>query len=121
MGENTYLSDSVLLFHHVCVVSFLSLYFRLKLSTLFYIEDNVHTITLIRQYLKTTTDTLDSMLVSLTVLWHRAGCVFVIINCLSPNSVSCFKHIVLERCHTSGFCKLTSCFTVCDCGASFFM
>lgn len=55
------------------------------------------------------------------VLWHRAGCIFVIINCLSPDSVSYFKHIVLEHCHTSGFCKLTSCWRVWDCGASSFV
>lgn len=56
-----------------------------------------------------------------TVFWHRTGCVFVILNCLSPDSVSCFHHIVLERCQTSGFPKLTSCWRLCDCGASSFM
>lgn len=41
--------------------------------------------------------------------------------CVFSLLIACFKHIVLEHCHTSGFCKLTSCFRVGDCGASSFM
>lgn len=76
------------------------------------------TLLIIRPY-KATTESLDNMLGPFLTV--RTCCVFVIINCLSPDSVRGFKHIVLERRQTSGFCKLTSCWRVCDCGASSFM
>lgn len=93
----------------------------IPVTPLLYIADNFNTSDN-KAFKSHYTESLANMLDQfVTVFWHRTGCVFVILNCLSPDSVSCFHHIVLERCQTSGFPKLTSCWRLCDCGASSFM